>query len=208
MAAGLRTGKSNILGVIIPVANRSFFASVIAGIERMANQAKYNVIICQTNEDIKREREAIEALLRTRVDGIAISVSANTIDFSHFELVKNAEIPLILFDRTYDAIGAHQVLIDDRLGAKKATQHLIQQGCRKIVHLGGKQHVSIYQARLKGYFDALQEAKIAIEENLIFYTNAKENSATQAINTLLEKGIDFDGKPISKEVLKNIEKGS
>lgn len=192
-AASLRTGKTQTFGVIIPLANRSFFASIISSIETMLNKSNYNVIICQTNEKYEREKAAIDALLKARVDGIAISVSAETIDFSHFELVKDAGIPLILFDRTYDEIGAHQVVIDDRLGSKMATDHLIKQGCTHILHIGGRQHISIYKNRTLGYLDSLEAAGIKSVEEFLVYTDAKEESAKTLIKTYLDKGIHFDG---------------
>lgn len=192
-AASLRTGKSKILGVIIPLANRSFFASVISGIETVANNGKYSVMICQTNEDSIREKAAVTALLKARVDGIAVSVSAGTTDFGHFQSVKDAQIPLITFDRTFDEIGAHQVLIDDRMGGKMATDHLIAQGCRRILHIGGRQHMTIYKNRTQGYLDSLKSAGIEVDDNLLIVNDTRENSASEAVQMLLEKGIAFDG---------------
>ena len=193
VAAGLRTGKTGILGVVIPLANRAFFASIISGIERVANQAGYNVMICQTGDNYEAEKSAIEALLKARVEGLAISVSAKTKDFKHFERVKQANIPFILFDRTFDEIGTSEVVIDDRLGAMHATEHLIEQGCQRIAHFAGLQHINIYKNRTKGYLDALEKHGLPYNEQLIIFGDLKEGSGDAAVNTLYERGAQFDG---------------
>jgi LacI family transcriptional regulator len=193
VASSLRTGRSKILGVIIPLANRSFFASVISGIEKVANEGGYSVMICQTNEDSLREKEAIDAFLKARVAGIAVSVAAHTREYEHFERVKQAGIPLILFDRAYESIGTHQVVIDDRYGAKMATDHLIQQGCRRILHFGGRQHMSIYKNRTFGDLDSLQQAGIPVDDDLLCFKTLHEEVVKEVIDELLDKCIPFDG---------------
>lgn len=193
VASSLRTGRSKILGVIIPLANRNFFASVISGIEMVANEGGYSVMICQTNEDSNREKEAIEAFLKARVAGIAVSVAAHTREFDHFERVKQAGIPLILFDRAYEAIGTHQVVLDDRLGARIATDHLIQQGCRKILHFGGRQYMSIYKNRTAGYLESLKAADIEPDDNLLCFNVLQEDAVKEVIEKLLDNCISFDG---------------
>lgn len=192
-AASLRTGKSKTLGVIIPLVNRTFFASVISSIENVVNQSGYRVIICQTNESGQKEKEAVDALLKATVDGVAVSLSAGTHDFSHFEAIRQAGISLILFDRTSDEIGAHQVLVDDRLGAKTATKHLIEGGCKRILHIGGPQHIGIYKNRTAGYLDALKEANLEQVDELLVFTDVREKSARELITTYLKQGVCFDG---------------
>ncbi|MBL7814955.1 MAG: LacI family DNA-binding transcriptional regulator [Saprospiraceae bacterium] len=211
VAAGLRTGKTGILGIIIPLANRAFFASIISGLERVANQSGYNVMICQTGDSYEAEKSAVEALLRARVEGVAVSVSAKTLDFKHFDRIKQAKIPLILFDRTMDEIGASEVVIDDRLGAMLATEHLIEQGCRRIAHFAGLQHISIYKKRTKGYLDALEKHGLSYDENLVVFGEVKEGSGDAAVNTLYERGVSFDAIFSSSDfaaiwAMKNLQK--
>ncbi len=193
VASGLRTGKTGILGVVIPLANRSFFGSVISGIEQVANKAGYNVLICQTGDDYEAEKRAIEALLNARVEGLAISVASMTKKFEHIERVKESNVPLILFDRTFDHINSSQILIDDYYGAFMATEHLIEQGCKLITHFAGFQHMTIYKSRAQGYKDALEKHGLLFDENLIIYNDTKEKSGDRAINELYEKNIAFDG---------------
>src|SRR5690606_18944273 len=97
IAAALRKGRSNIIGIIVPTADRSFFSSVIRGIEEIANQSRYNVMICQTYDIHQKEIDTVEALLNARVDGIIASHAKETSNFDHFQKVKNKGIPLVLF---------------------------------------------------------------------------------------------------------------
>lgn len=192
-AASLRTGKSQILGVIIPLINRAFFASVISGIESVANAGGYSVMICQTSEGYENEKAAVAALMKARVDGIAISVSAETRRFDHYASIRQAGIPLILFDRTFDEVQANQIVIDDRMGGRLATEHLIEQGCRRILHLGGPQHMSIYANRTQGFVDALLGQQLKLQPERQLFTALNEQSGSEAVEQLLAKGIAFDG---------------
>src|SRR6188768_2704915 len=167
IAAALRNGKSNILGIIVPTADRSFFSSVVRGIEEIANTAKYNVMICQTYDNYDKEVQTVEALMKARVDGIIASHGKETKDFSHFLKVKERGIPLILFDRSNNDLEVSQVVIDDFLGAYKATEHLIQQGCKRIGHFTNTRKISIYKERLRGYREALQDNGLPYDESLI-----------------------------------------
>ncbi|SMO94272.1 LacI family DNA-binding transcriptional regulator [Gracilimonas mengyeensis] len=173
IAAALRRGTSNLIGVIIPTADRNFFASVIRGIEDVLNDTSYNVIICQSNDSVGKEKKNIQALLEARVDGIFASYAKETLDFSHYEDVQKSGIPLILFDRMQNAFDVDAVVIDDYLGAFKATEHLIDQGCRKIVHFSGPENVSIYRDRRRGYEEALKKHGIPINKEFIISSDLK-----------------------------------
>src|SRR6478752_9440234 len=130
IAAALRNGKSNIIGIIVPTADRTFFSSVIRGIEEIANASRYQVIICQSYDNYEKEVATVDALLSSRVDGIIVSHAKETTNFDHFIKVKEKGIPLILFDRSNDALDVSHVVVDDFLGSFKATEHLIQQGSK------------------------------------------------------------------------------
>ncbi|MDU0370315.1 LacI family DNA-binding transcriptional regulator [Hymenobacter endophyticus] len=169
MAAGLRKGRSNLLGVLVPHIDGHFFTLVVKGIETIASKAGYNIMICQSNEDVTHERKNIETLLSAQVEGILVSMSRTTRDFKHFEKVRKQEIPLVFFDRVLDGLDVSAVVLDDREGGYQSTKHLIKQGCRRIAHFGGPQHLNIYKHRRQGYIDALLEAGLPLEEELIFY---------------------------------------
>jgi LacI family transcriptional regulator len=159
--------KSNIIGIIVPTADRSFFSSVIRGIESIANTARYHVIICQTYDNYAKEVETIEALLNARVDGIITSYAKETLDFSHYVKVKERGIPLIFFDRSNDELEVSHVVIDDFLGGFKATEHLIQQGYKRIAHFTNTRKISIYKERLRGYREALLTYGLPYNESFV-----------------------------------------
>ncbi|WP_426058148.1 LacI family DNA-binding transcriptional regulator [Hymenobacter sp. B1770] len=167
LAAALRKGKSKMLGVIVPYIEGRFFASVVHGIETAASRAGFSVIICQSSEDVGQERKNLDTLLRAQVAGILVSVSRTTMDFRHFEKVRKHGVPLVFFDRILEGDNVNAVLLNDREGAYQATLHLLEQGCRRVAHFAGLQHLNIYKNRRQGYLDALQSYGIAPDEALI-----------------------------------------
>lgn len=185
LAAALRHGRTNILGVIVPTINRGFFASIVRCIEQVANQAGFNVMIAQSGDDPAQERSNLEALLRAQVDGVAASISKNILDFSHYQRLKDRGLPLILFDRVTDSMGTSTVVLDDYLGAFMATEHLIQQGCRRIAHFAGRQNLNIYRDRRRGYQDALQQYGIAFTEELLLESDQTVESGQALAAQLL-----------------------
>ena len=126
VASSLRLGKSNIIGVIIPSAETNFFGSVVHGIEKVANENNYNVLIYQSNELYEYEKKGIQTFLQSQVDGVLASISKETINLDHYSEIRNRGIPLILFDRTNDKLGVSTVEVDDFAGAFQATKHLIE----------------------------------------------------------------------------------
>lgn len=173
IAAALRKGTSNLVGVIIPTIDRNFFGSVVRGIEDVFNNTNYNVIICQSGDLLDKEKSNIKALLAAQVDGIFASYAKETTDFTHYEEINKRGIPLILFDRMQDTLDVDAVVIDDYLGAYKATKHLIEQGCTRIAHFSGPQNVSIYRDRTRGYKEALQKHGLPFDEQFILNSDLK-----------------------------------
>lgn len=193
IAAALRNGKSNVIGVIVPTVDRSFFSSVVRGIEEIANQARYNVMICQSYDDYEKEVATVEALLRSRVDGIIASFAKQTKDFDHFLKARERGIPVILFDRSNDELEVSHVVVDDYLGAFKATEHLAQQGCTRIAHFAGAQRISIYRDRLRGYKDALSANGLQFKESLVIESNLQLDDGRNSMIQLLKERDKPDG---------------
>jgi len=193
IAAALRNGRSNILGIIVPTADRTFFSSVVRGIEEIANTSRYNVMICQTYDNFEKEVSTIEALLNARVDGIIASHAKETVTFDHFLKAKERGIPVILFDRSNDALEVSQVVIDDYLGSFKATEHLIQQGCKKIAHFTNILKISIYKERLRGYREALERYGIKYDESLVIESNLQLEDGRNSMRQLLDANLQPDG---------------
>ncbi len=185
IAAALRNGRSNIIGIIVPTIDRSFFASIVRGIEEIANASRYNVMICQTYDNYEKEIATVEALLNARVDGIIASYAKETKDFDHFLKVKEKGIPVILFDRSNDDLEVSQVVIDDYLGAYKATEHLIQQGCKRIGHFTNTLKISIYKERLRGYKEALLANGLPYDESLIVESDLQLEDGRNSMIKLL-----------------------
>lgn len=186
IAAALRNGRSSIIGVIVPTADRSFFASIVRGIEEIANNINYKVIICQSYDNFEKEVLTIDALLSARVDGIIASIGKNTETFDHYKQAVAKGIPLVLFDRTTDQLDVSQVVIDDHLGAYKAVEHLIQQGCKRIAHFTSAKKVSVFKERYRGYVDALRDNEIPFDEDLVVASNLQLEDGRSSMKKLLE----------------------
>lgn len=193
IAAALRNGRSKILGIIVPNVDRSFFSSVVFGIEEVANKAGYNVMICQSHEDADKEVKTVEALMKAQVDGIIASFAKSTEDFSHFIKIKDRGIPLVIFDRANDELGVSHVVIDDYLGAYKAVDHMIQQGCKRIAHLTSPKKISIYRERLRGYKEALLANNIPFDESLVIESNMQLEDGRKSMEKLLKLSKPVDG---------------
>ena len=160
IAASLRKGKANTIGMIVPRINRHFFSNVITGVESVLNPAGFNLIICQSDESYQKEKENIKTLITSRVAGILVSLSIETKEYKHLEKVKHNHIPLVLFDRITDDLNVSKVDNDDEYGSYELTKHLLDQGYRTFLWMGGPRNSNIYRNRYNGYKKALKEFKI------------------------------------------------
>lgn len=156
-ASSLRKNKSRTIAVVIPEIQNNFFSQAINGIELVAREKGYHVLIYLTHEDFAREKEIIQLLRNGRVDGLMISVSNSTTSFDHLEACREAQLPLVFFDRVCDDIDAPRVITDDAEVAFKATEHLIKKGCTNIAFLTMSGGLSISKRRQSGYDRALQK---------------------------------------------------
>lgn len=155
IAAALRSGKSKTIGVIVPEINNYFFSNVINGIEEKLVQHGYNAIITQSHESPQTELTAINSLMKLKIDGIIISCSKETKDFAIFKSIEKEGVPVVFFDRKPNLNKANFVLLDDFQGGQIATQHLIDKGCRNLLHIAGKNNVSIFNERKRGFLDVV-----------------------------------------------------
>jgi LacI family transcriptional regulator len=193
LASSLRNNKTNTIGVIVPRISRHFFSSAIAGIEETAYEAGYNVIICQSLEQLNREQKIANTLSANRVDGVLISVSMETTDSDYLQIFKKNGTPLVFFDRHCDIPGNSNVVIDDFQGGFDATEHLILQGCKKIAHFSGPQELEIYKNRYKGYKSALEKYNIKLDNNLVISSKLMELDGIESVKKLLSQPIPIDG---------------
>ena len=167
LASALRSGKSNLVGVIVPRTNSNFFSSVIQNIEEVLNDKGYNIIITQSNESYNKECDSIDTLLYTQVDGIIASMANETVDLSYYEKIKSKGIPLILFDRGENDLNVDYIGIDDYDSSHLIVEHLVKQGCKRIAHIGGYKRTRIFNNRIRGYEDALQKHNLPLDKELL-----------------------------------------
>lgn len=192
IASALRSGKSRLIGVVVPTANRNFFSSVILGIEEIANSLNYKVLISHSYDNFEKEVQNVEALLNAQVDGIIASVGKTTENVDHFKKILKKGIPLVLFDRVTNELDVSQVVIDDHFAAFQATEHLISQGCRRIAHFSNSQHINIYKERKRGYEDALIKHGIEVDPELIRYSKLQLEDGRASMQDVIDSKISFD----------------
>lgn len=169
IASSLRHGRSYSIGVVVCEVANSFFSQAINGIESVAYGKGYHVIISQSHDAYEREVVNIQHLANRAVDGLLISMSAETKDFSHIVNLHEQGLPIVFFDRIIDVFETHTVTSNNREGAKQATLSLIDRGFRKISHLANAPHLSITAERLEGYIEALEQRGIPLDESMIRY---------------------------------------
>ena len=189
VAISLKNSRSNTIAVMIPEIVHYFFSSVISGIEDVASQKGFTVIICQSNESFEREVANARTLLSHRVDGVLVSISKQTHSFDHLLDLQEGGIPLVFFDRIAPEVNADQVIIDDKEAAYKATRHLIETGRKRIAHFAGPQNLVIGKDRLQGYMNALSEAGIPVDNRLIVEADTFEKARNAVVKMLDEKNI-------------------
>ncbi len=187
LASALRKGQTRLLGIVVPYIEGHFFPSVVHGIETAASLAGYSVIICQSNEDVAQERRTLDTLLSAQVAGVLVSVSRTTHDFRHFDKLRARGLPLVFFDRIPTGDQVNAVVLDDEQGGYLATRHLLAQGCRRVAHLAGPQHLNIYQHRRHGYLQALAEAGLPADDTLVRYSDLTQEPAAAAVRELLAR---------------------
>lgn len=185
LAAGLRSGSSRNIGVVVPRIHRQFFANVISGIESVAREKGYHLMITQSGETHSQEAENVTALTNARIDGLLISLSVETDNTDYLKHHIERGLPVVCFDRVDPKLSANRVIVDDFGGAKEAVDHLLARGCRRIAHLGGPDHVNVYAERYRGYLTALREANIEEDPRLVFRDHLTEATGSAAAEVLM-----------------------
>lgn len=171
LASSLRTNRSNTIGILVSWINRPFISSLISGIENAARESGLNVIISQSHDNTELEKENLQALYESRVSALIVSLAMETTDYSHFDLFSNNGIPVVFVDRIPVMNNVTKVHINNFNAAFEATEHLIEQGCKRIAHFGGARHQSIYEDRMFGYMAALKKNNLEIDQSIIMHAN-------------------------------------
>ena len=184
-ASSLRSKRTHSIGVIVPRLNSYFMASVLAGMEDAASRAGYNLLIAQSLEEADKEKANAEMMFNKRVDGLLVSLAYNTTDLTHFAAFFRRRIPVVFFDRVHPADNATSVVIDNFSAAYAVTKHLIDQGCSRIMHLGGNLLRNVYRDRWEGYRKALADSGLSYSDQLHMISNLSEQSGLDAAARIL-----------------------
>jgi LacI family transcriptional regulator len=177
-ALNLKNRKTKTIGVIIPNILNSFFAKVFSGIEKVAEKKGYHVITCISNESLEKEIHTMEMLSNGTIDGFILSISEESQkenNFQHFTDIINDGTPIVMFDRISDEVNCDKVVVDDLDSATDATQHLINLGCKKIALFSTIDNLSVAKLRAKGYYKALENNKIHLNENLLLLCDSQDD---------------------------------
>ena len=188
----LKNRKTKTIGVIIPNILNSFFAKVFSGIEKVADEKGYNVIMCISNESAEKEAHTLEMLSNGTIDGFIVSVSEEAQknqDYNHFSAIINDGTPIVMFDRIAEGVDCDKVIVDDFDSALDATQHLIDLGCKNIALISSIDNLSVGKLRAEGYLKALENSGIPINSSIIIRTDAQEDLKGK-IEKIFENKID------------------
>ncbi|MBP9078595.1 MAG: LacI family DNA-binding transcriptional regulator, partial [Haliscomenobacter sp.] len=167
-ASNLRKQKSHTIGIIIHELKSNFTTLVLAGIEKAATLAGYDLIIAHSSESVEKEIANANNLFHKRVDGVIASLSFETETLDHFEPYYDKNIPVIFFDRVEEDSPTTKVIIDNYKSGYIATKHLIDQGCQRILLIAGSQKRNVYYQRYKGYADALRDHQMDMAKEQVF----------------------------------------
>ncbi len=168
MARNLSSKKSNTIGVVVPKIDHFFFGSIIESIYDLAFENNYEIILMVSQESAEREKKHIQTLLSMKVDGIIISISQETTNYTIFENVISRSVPIVFIDRIPNMNGINKVYVSDRSGAFQAVEHAIKIGYTKIGHFAGYDEVNIGRERYLGFEEALKSNNIPLNPDWIF----------------------------------------
>lgn len=185
-ARNLRNQRTETIGVIVPKLNSHFMSSVIAGIESVANTKGYNLIISQSSESAEKEIASAKTMFNNRVDGLLVSLAYNTEDLSHFDIFLKKNIPVIFFDRVMEDENYTNIIIENKKAAYEATTHLIEQGCKKIVHITASSKQNVYKNRLDGYKQALADHGLKFDKKNVIAGNLSLEAGEAAAELILQ----------------------
>ena len=192
-ASSLRKQKSKTIAIVVPEIDNFFFALAMNGIESIAQEKGYHVLIYLTHEDVGKEISITKILQNGRVDGVIMSISGQTADTSHLQELKDKEIPLVFFDRVPEHVSAPKINTDDVQSGMKATAHLLQMGCKRIAFLSFSNHLSISNKRMTGYLEELAKNNIKSDNRLIVQCSQEDSVNKKIIKKLLLRKNRPDG---------------
>lgn len=176
LALNLRMSKNNTIGIIIPELIHYFFSTILSGIEEVAHENEFNIIVCQSNESYEKEVKNVESLISARVAGVLASLSKNTSTYGHYQDIIDNNIELVFFDRICIELNTDRVVVDDYSGAFSAVEYMIQSGCRRIAFYSSPVHLEISKNRKNGYLDALRKYNLSVDNSIIRVCDTREEA--------------------------------
>ncbi|MEM6764602.1 MAG: LacI family DNA-binding transcriptional regulator [Bacteroidota bacterium] len=191
-ATGLVNNRTRLLGVVVQHLEHSYFVKVLEGILATCQAKDYQVITCISHGSYEKEKQLLSQLYNQCVDGILASHSHETKNFSHFQEIIDASIPMVFFDRFIEEIDTQCVISDDFDGAKEAVEYLISNGRRKIAHLMGPEHLSVSYYRYLGYREALKEAGLPHDQDLVYVMLDEHGKDIANKELFLQKILEID----------------
>lgn len=193
-ASSLRTGKSGVIGIILPSLNNLFFLQVLEALVSVAHREGLLVIPLSSNEKETSEQKNIDRLVHHGVDAIFLSLSQHSPNHQITESLQKATVPIFLFDKVSKQLKCPKFFIDDRKAAFEATQHLIDQGCKRIAHFRISLLAQTSIDRFLGYREALDMAGLPYDKSLVQVTEeGTSEQGAKFVHSLLQNQIDFDG---------------
>jgi len=189
----LKNRSTKTIGVIIPNILNSFFAKVFTGIEKVADEKGYKVITCISDESLEKEVNILEMLSNGTIDGFILSVSEEAQklhQFNHFKTIINEGTPIVMFDRIADEVNCDKVIVDDLDSAYDATNHLIKTHCKKIALFSSIDNLSVGKLRAKGFFKALEEKGIKVDDELVVLAETEENFDEKVADFFNKNNVD------------------
>ncbi|MFU8859193.1 MAG: LacI family DNA-binding transcriptional regulator [Cyclonatronaceae bacterium] len=185
VAKSLVSSRTYTIGVIIPEISHSFFPEVVRGIEEATNNKNYQIFLTNTSDSFEKEQKVMNALRSKRVDGILVSSSLRTDDFSFYKQIIRSGLPLVFFDRGIEDIGASCIGVNDKTASRQITEHLISHNYKRIAYLSGPKRISIGKQRFDGFIEAMTRHHLEIDERLIIENGFNEKGGYEAMKKLL-----------------------
>lgn len=192
LASSLRTRRSHTLGVIVPRLNSNFMSTILAGMEEAAVKAGYHLIIMQSFESKTKEAECAHLLFNHRVDGLLVSTTGLSDETDHFKPFFRKNIPVLFFDRAPTASDKYNtVTIDNYKAGYAVTNHLLENGCKNILHITGDTQISVYKRRLEGFIAALNDKGIHYSPSMVWTSGLGVEEGKKIASRILKT----DSKP-------------
>ncbi len=181
----LKKNKTSTIGVVLPYLQEEFFSMAITGIEDVALEKGYNVVVSQSRDKFEREEKALKSFLSSRVDGVLASVAAETNNYSHFKELESYGTPLVFFDRVPRNLAANKVRCSITQGAFEAVEFLINKGVKKIALLNGPSTMEVSDERVNGYLMAIKKFKLQTSPSYLKSTNLSKEDTVEKMLELL-----------------------